>query len=194
MNNPSARPPAHLLARVLCASLVAFGAQAAWASADERREDARESAKATLERLHEVVPSSRRVLERASGYAVFTNMSTKIFVAGGGMGSGIAVDNRSKKVTYMRMVEVAAGLGFGVKKYRLVWVFERRGDLQNFIDQGFEVGASAAAAAAVSGQGVAIDGAVSVKPGVFLYQLTDEGVALELTARGTKYFKDPDLN
>ena len=166
----------------------------AWANVEERRQDARESAEVTLERLHEIVPSSRTVLRRAAGYAVFTNISTKLFVAGGGTGSGIAVDNRSKVVTYMRMVEVAAGLGFGIKKYRLVWVFESRADLKDFIEQGLEVGASAAAAAAVSGQGVAIDGAVSVRPGVFLYQITDEGVALELTARGTKYFKDPELN
>jgi len=29
---------------------------------------------------------------------------------------------------------------------------------------------------------------------VWLYQLTDKGVALELTAKGTKYSKDDDLN
>jgi len=27
-----------------------------------------------------------------------------------------------------------------------------------------------------------------------VYQLTDKGVALELTAKGTKYYKDDDLN
>ena len=37
-------------------------------------------------------------------------------------------------------------------------------------------------------------GALSVSPGVWLYQLTDKGLALELTAKGTKYFQDKDLN
>ena len=36
--------------------------------------------------------------------------------------------------------------------------------------------------------------AIAVAPGVWLYQLTDKGVALELTAKGTKYYKDDDLN
>ena len=31
-------------------------------------------------------------------------------------------------------------------------------------------------------------------PGVWLYQLTDNGLALELTAKGTKYFRDGDLS
>jgi hypothetical protein len=33
-----------------------------------------------------------------------------------------------------------------------------------------------------------------VSPGVWVYQLTETGVALELTAKGTKYYKDDDLN
>jgi hypothetical protein len=37
-------------------------------------------------------------------------------------------------------------------------------------------------------------GAVSVMPGVWLYQMTDDGLALELTAKGTKYYRDDALN
>ena len=43
-------------------------------------------------------------------------------------------------------------------------------------------------------QGGAFAGAMSVSPGIWLYQLTDDGLALELTAKGTKYYKDDDLN
>jgi hypothetical protein len=35
---------------------------------------------------------------------------------------------------------------------------------------------------------------MSIKPGVWLYQLTDDGLALELTAKGTKYYRDDTLN
>jgi hypothetical protein len=35
---------------------------------------------------------------------------------------------------------------------------------------------------------------VAIAPGVWLYQLTGDGLALELTAKGTKYYKDGDLN
>jgi hypothetical protein len=37
-------------------------------------------------------------------------------------------------------------------------------------------------------------GAVSIAPGVYLYQLTETGLAAKLTVSGTKFFKDPDLN
>jgi hypothetical protein len=48
--------------------------------------------------------------------------------------------------------------------------------------------------AQVSGQGGAFAGAMSVSPGVWLYQLTGDGLALELTTKGTKYYKDANLN
>jgi hypothetical protein len=43
-------------------------------------------------------------------------------------------------------------------------------------------------------KGGSIQGAMSVSPGVWLFQLTEGGLALELTAKGTKYSKDDDLN
>ena len=46
----------------------------------------------------------------------------------------------------------------------------------------------------VDDTGAAVAGAISVSPGVWLYQMTDDGLALELTAKGTKYYKDDDLN
>jgi len=33
-----------------------------------------------------------------------------------------------------------------------------------------------------------------VSPGVWVYQLTEKGLALEATLQGTKYSKDDDLN
>mgnify|MGYP003526241693 CR=1 FL=1 len=37
-------------------------------------------------------------------------------------------------------------------------------------------------------------GAIAVSPGVWLYQLAGDGLALELTAKGTKYYRDDTLN
>jgi len=94
----------------------------------------------------------------------------------------------------MRMAEIQAGLGWGAKKFQLVWVFENEKALNDFINTGVELGGQATAAAKAGDQGAAFQGAVAVSPGVWLYQLTDMGLALELTAKGTKYFKDQDLN
>ena len=64
----------------------------------------------------------------------------------------------------------------------------------SFINQGFEFGGQATAAAKVNEDGGARQGAISVKEGVWIYQLTDQGVALELTLKGTKYYKNKQLN
>jgi len=104
------------------------------------------------------------------------------------------VNNKTKQETYMKMLEVQAGLGFGVKKFRLIWVFENQSKLDSFINSGWELGGQTTAAAQMSGQGGAFAGAMSISPGVWLYQLTDDGLAIELTAKGTKYYKDSDLN
>lgn len=161
---------------------------------EQQREDVRIMARQTLDRLYEAQPTAKGAISTAAGYAVFSNFGMKILVAGGGSGEGIAIRRRTRQETFMKMVEIQAGLGMGVKQFRLVWVFEKEADLDRFTDSGWELGGQATAAAQVSGTGGAFAGAMSVSPGVWLYQLTDNGLALELTAKGTKYFKDDDLN
>ena len=168
--------------------------EAAKASKAQQRAEVRKTANETLGRLYKAVPSAKSAVQKAAGYAVFSNFGMKIFVAGTGKGEGLAVNNSTKKETFMKMLEVQGGLGFGVKKFRLVWVFEMPENLDAFINSGWELGAQTTAGGAVKGQGVALQGAISVSPGVWVYQLTDTGVALELTAKGTKYYKDDDLN
>ena len=148
----------------------------------------------TLNRLYKVQPGARAAIQNASGYAVFSNFGMKIFFAGGGTGSGLAMDAKAKTETVMKMVEVQAGLGLGVKKFRLIWVFENAADLNTFVNTGWELGAQSTVAAKAGQKGEAFAGAMAVKPGVWLYQITDDGLALELTAKGTKYYKDGDLN
>src|SRR5512135_3272738 len=164
-------------------------------SPDEQRTEIRKMRDQTLQDLYRVQPDARNHVQKAAGYAVFSNFGVKILVAGGGSGTGIATDNKTRRETFMRMAEVQAGLGFGVKKFRLVWVFEKKSDLDRFVNSGWELGAQTTASAKVAGQGAnVLTGAVSVSPGVWLYQLTDDGLALELTAKGTKYYKAAELN
>ena len=164
------------------------------ASKDEQRAEVRQAGESALAALYKAQPSARKAVESAAGYAAFSNFGMKIFLAGGGSGKGIAVNNKTKATTYMRMAEVQAGLGIGVKKFQLVWVFENEQALDRFVNSGWEIGAQATAAAKTGDKGTAYQGAVSVSPGVWLYQLTGDGLAVELTAKGTKYYKDGDLN
>ena len=177
------------LALVLAAPSVAFAA-----SKEESRAEVRKAAQQALAALYKAQPSARKAVESAAGYAAFSNFGMKILLAGGGSGEGIAVNNKTKATTYMKMAEVQAGLGFGVKKFRLVWVFETEKALNDFINSGWEFGAQATAAAKAGEKGTAYQGAISVTPGVWLYQLSGDSLALELTAKGTKYYKDSDLN
>jgi lipid-binding SYLF domain-containing protein len=160
----------------------------------QEKADIRKSSKETLNNLYKLQPSAKKAISKAAGYAVFNNFGMKILVAGSGTGQGIAIDNKSKKETFMKMVEVQAGLGFGIKKFRLVWVFEKQKDLNDFINSGWEFGAQASASAKMGDQGTGLSGAMSVKPGVWIYQLNDDGLAIEFTGKGTKYYKDDDLN
>ena len=180
---------------LVCAGLPLLASGADDAEKKEKaRADIMKTAEETLSRLYKTQPGARAAVEKAAGYAVFSNFGVKIFLAGSGRGKGVAVNNVTKEKTFMKMVEVQAGLGLGIKKFRLVWVFENEKDLDAFINSGWELGGQTTAAAQASGQGAAFAGAMSVSPGIWLYQLTDEGLALELTAKGTKYYKDKELN
>jgi lipid-binding SYLF domain-containing protein len=138
----------------------------------------------TLARLYKVQLSAKKAIEGAAGYAVFSNFGMKIFVAGGGIGSGIAADNRTKQATYMKMVEVQADLGMGVKKFRVVFLFETQKALNDFINSGREFSGQTTAAAKAGDQGLALSEALSVAPGVWMYQLTDTGLAAEIKGKG----------
>lgn len=162
--------------------------------ADEARADLRKATTETLDTLYKTQPSARNVIAKSAGYAVFSNFGMKIFVAGGGSGKGVAVNNKTKAETFMKMKEIQAGLGLGVKKFRLIWVFQNKSDFDAFVNSGWELGAQAGATAKTGDKGGGLEGAVSIKPGVYLYQITDDGLAAELTAKGTKYYKDDDLN
>jgi lipid-binding SYLF domain-containing protein len=148
----------------------------------------------TLARLYETHPAAKAAVEGGYGHAVFANFGMKILVAGGGSGKGMAIHHSGGEPIYMKMVEVQAGLGMGVKRFQLVWLFETKEAFDQFVETGWTFGAQASAAAQKGDQGKSYTGALAVAPGVWVYQLLEDGLALELTAKGTKYFKDDELN
>ena len=160
----------------------------------QARQQVREMAQDGLASLYEVAPGTRRAIERAAGYAVFSTFGVKLFFAGGTTGKGMVVNNRTHRQTFMKMLQVQGGLGFGLNQNRLIFVFTNERALRNFIDQGWEFGGQANLSAMVGGQGGQFSGAAAVSPGVYLYQLTNTGLSATITVSGTKYFKDADLN
>ena len=160
----------------------------------KRQAEIRTMARDTLQRLYKAQPLAKAAVHDAAGYAVFSNTGVKILVAGSGKGRGLAVNNKSKAETFMKMLELQAGLGAGVKKFKVVFVFDNEEAFTSFVESGWQFGGQTTAAAKTKDKGGAVAGAASVSEGVWMYQLTDKGLALEITAKSTKYSKDDDLN
>ena len=147
-----------------------------------------------FQELFKLRPEARQVIEGAQGYAVFVNFSLKIFFVGGGNGRGFVHDNKAKKDTFMRMVQAGVGLGLGGKDFRAVFVFDDRAAMESFINSGWSFGGEADAVAKGNDVGAATSGAIRVAPGIRVYQLTENGLALNATVTGTKYWKDQNVN
>jgi lipid-binding SYLF domain-containing protein len=121
-------------------------------------------------------------------------MGTNLLLLSTARGAGIAVNSKTRQETFMKMISAGAGLGVGVKDYRVVFAFETEKALSNFLDSGWDGSAQSNAAAKTGKSGGASSGAASVAPGVWVYQITKKGLALQLTLQGTKYYKNDDLN
>ncbi len=147
-----------------------------------------------LKRLYKVQPKAKEAIEKSVGYATFSNFGMKILIAGGGTGSGVVFSKTSSKPIYMNMAEVQAGLGFGIKSFQNIFVFQTEAALNDFVNSGWTFGGQTTLSAKYENNGDAYQDAVTVAPGVLMYQLTDSGLAAELTGKGTKYYKNTDLN
>lgn len=163
------------------------------AQVEQSRRETQQAAANALQSLYATVPSARAAVERAAGYAAFSTFGVKLMVAGGTSGKGMAVDHRARTQTYMKMLQVQGGLGFGVDKQHLIFVFTSERALQDFIRQGWEFGGQANVSAMAQGQGAMFSGAAAIAPDVYLYQITETGLSATLTVGGTRFFVDTEL-
>jgi lipid-binding SYLF domain-containing protein len=183
-----------MIATTLALVLLASGLASAGDSPDEKQAKARKMADQTLKDLYKMEPKAQGEIEKSAGYAVFNNMGTNLLLLSTARGSGIAVNSKTKQETLMKMISAGAGLGVGVKDYRVIFVFESDKAFTEFLDSGWSGSAQADAAAKAGDKGSAESGALEVAPDVWVYQITKNGLALQATLQGTKYYKDDDLN
>ncbi|MBN8445554.1 MAG: hypothetical protein J0M22_08820 [Gammaproteobacteria bacterium] len=161
-------------------------------SVDSRRNSIESMRADTLNKLYKEKPYAADTIERAAGYAVFSNANVNLIIASAGGGYGVVHSNNGQ-VTYMKMGEVGLGLGFGAKDYRLVFVFHNAPALKRFVDDGWAFGGQLDAAAKAQEKGDAIGGEITVD-NITIYQLTESGLALQATIKGTKFWRDDELN
>ncbi|HVN79900.1 MAG TPA: hypothetical protein VMW38_12950 [Terriglobia bacterium] len=91
---------------------------------DQKREKSRKMAAQTLQDLYKLQPTAQAAIPKSAGYAVFNNMGTNLLLLSTARGAGIAIDSKTKQETFMKMISAGAGLGVGVKDYRVIFVFE----------------------------------------------------------------------
>lgn len=150
--------------------------------------------KETLADLYRKKPQTKAMIKKAAGYGVFSNIGSYLLFLSTGGGYGVVVDKSTGTNTYMKMAHVGAGLGMGVKDFRVVFIFRTKKVLNDFIEKGWEFGGQADAAAKSGEKGVAVGGEMFIEKDIIIYQLTEAGVALQATIGGTKYWKDKSLN
>ena len=125
----------------------------------QARLQVKEMAQDALASLYETSPWTRGSIEKAAGYAVFSTFGLKLFFAGGTTGKGVVFNNRTGRQTFMKMIQVQGGLGFGVNQNRLIFVFANESALRNFIQQGWEFGGQGNLSAIAQGKGNTYGGA-----------------------------------
>jgi lipid-binding SYLF domain-containing protein len=184
-------------AAIALAGAVAFAPSAGAIDAKKKAEaqaTIRKESQNTLNKLYKAKPGAKAAIQKAAGYAAFDNFGMNLFVLSTASGKGIVVDQATKKETFMKMISGGVGLGLGAKDFRVVFVFENKAAMNNFVKSGWDADAHAEAMAKSGQKGGAYEGAISVAPGVWVYQLTETGVAVQATLQGTKYYKNDDLN
>lgn len=185
----------HILAAVAFGIIFSgYAGFAVAASPEEKRNEIQEMRSETLAKLYKVHPLAKGDIQQAVGYAVFSNIGVNLILLSAAGGSGVAHDNRTGKDIYMKMVSGGVGFGLGIKDFRGIFVFSTAKAFKQFVESGWAADAQADAAAKSGKKGGALAGAITVAPGVDLYQLTETGLALQATIQGTKYFKDDELN
>lgn len=163
------------------------------ATKSEKQAEIHDMENTVLSRLYSKKPDTRAQIASAAGYAVFSNANVNIiFIAAGG-GYGLVKNNKTGQYTYMKMAEGGVGLGLGAKDYRIVMVFHNQKAVDNFINNGWTFGGNADAAAKANKMGGSVEGEMYYGD-VTVYTMTEAGLALQATIKGTKFWVDDDLN
>ena len=161
---------------------------------DKERAQIESLADKALQNLYEKVPSSKNVIKNCYAYATLSNTGIKLGILGDAHGRGLAINNTTGEKVYMRMKEMGIGIGLGVKEYDLIFVIGTEKAWNAFIAGDLKFASSAEASASDGQAGGAIEGASIAANGVWVYQMTKKGLALDASIKGTKIYADKKLN
>lgn len=182
-----------LVTGLMCVFLLSACASMGSGSIVEKRTAILEMQQETLAKLYIKKPAAKAELAASPGYAVFSNANINLFLVSAGTGYGVVNNQLQNKKTYMNMAEGGVGFGIGAKDYRIVMVFHNETAMRNFVENGWTFGGNADATAKAGKKGKSIEGEAYYGD-VTVYTMTESGLALQATVKGTKFWKDDKLN
>ena len=168
-----------------------LSAEESWKSLkrESKRMKIDETAQETLNTLFTSSPKAENLYDISYGWAVFDNLKLAFGFSGGG-GNGVAKIRESGEKTYMQMGTAGIGIGLGINKYQVVFLFQDSRTFKNFVEQGWQAEATASAVAGQTGAEAKTD----FSNGLAIYQITDTGLMAHADIAGTKYWKNNKLN
>ena len=149
----------------------------------------KETAKEALNELFADNPKAKDLYERSYGWAAFDNLKLALGFSGGG-GNGVAVVKETDEKTFMKMGTAGVGIGLGINKYQVIFLFQDPKTFNSFVDKGWQADAGATASAGKHAAEVKTD----FVNGMAIYQITDKGLMAAADIAGTKYWKNDKLN
>ena len=138
-------------------------------SNEEKKANVRKQQEEMLAQLYASKPEMKKALSKAAGYATFKEVNVNLLLLATANGYGVVVDNKTKREIFMRMGSIGGGIGAGVKDLRVIFVFNNPTVMQQLIEEGWQFGGQADAAAKHGKTGVAaqqeVSGTVNFKEG-----------------------------
>jgi lipid-binding SYLF domain-containing protein len=154
-----------------------------------KRDAIDEMALQTLDQLLSESERARTLYDKAVAYAVFDNFKFTLLLSGGG-GVGVAVDRESGRHTYMKMGSGGVGLGLGGQSYQVVFLFDDWDHYEKFVNNAWQAGVSANAAAGTAGT----NAPATFSNGIAVFQITNKGLMAQADISGTRFWKNKKLN
>jgi len=145
-------------------------------------------AETALDKLYKIEPGAREKVEKAPGYAVFDISSIYAILFVGQRGTGVLVDNATKKHTFMTSQRAGTGPGVGKQRVYQIFVFKTKDAMGQFTLSG-GLGGDVSGSVSTGTGGMAR----SFNPSVDIYQVPESGMAVQASWGGTIYSVDSDL-
>ncbi|MGB7747152.1 MAG: hypothetical protein WBN75_07690 [Verrucomicrobiia bacterium] len=151
--------------RILCLTLTLALATSAQAwffgpsgdSNAEKKANIRQQRDEMLAQLYTTNPGMKEVLKKSAGYATFKQVNVNLLLLATANGYGVLRDNKAHKDIFMRMGSLGGGVGAGVKDVRVIFIFHDAQVMKQFVEEGWQFGGQADAAAKYQDTGVSAE-------------------------------------